>query len=147
MIVVCIRMASAALAVQDARKINFPRRAEKRGEEGSVMEITTEGLKPLACEIVGNEAKATFDCEELRCYLDGTSDTVLWVEDAEGKSCAMRVEFLRETLNKKSDTGEWIEIIEVDPSRVFKPHRCVEVTDESELISLAGLQQGPHENR
>ena len=54
--------------------------------------------KPLTCEIVGNEARATFDREELRRYLDNTSDTVLWVEDVEGNRAPMRVEFLRETL-------------------------------------------------
>jgi hypothetical protein len=54
--------------------------------------------KPLACNIVGNEARATFDREELRHYVDNTSDTALWVEDAQGNRAPMRVAFLRETL-------------------------------------------------
>jgi hypothetical protein len=39
-----------------------------------------------------------------------------------------------------------IEVVFND-ARVLKPDRCVEVTDESELISLADLRQGLHENR
>jgi hypothetical protein len=65
------------------------------------MEINTRKVevpKPVTCEIVGNEAKATFGREELRCYLANTSDIFLWVEDAEGNRAPMRVEFLRETL-------------------------------------------------
>lgn len=65
------------------------------------MEINTRKVevpKPLTCEIVGNEAEATFDREELRRYLTNTSDTILWVEDAQGNRAPMRVEFLRETL-------------------------------------------------
>lgn len=53
--------------------------------------------KPLTYEIVNGVAKATFDREELRRYLATTSDTILWVEDAEGNRAPIRVEMLRET--------------------------------------------------
>lgn len=61
------------------------------------MNQTLEVPKPIFCSIEGNTAQTVFDREELRRYLDNTEDTILWVEDAEGKRAPIRVEFLRET--------------------------------------------------
>jgi hypothetical protein len=75
--------------------------SEYGGERKGAMEVNARKVevpKPLTCEIVDNKAKATFDREELRCYLANTSDVILWVEDAKGNRAPMRVEFLRETL-------------------------------------------------
>jgi hypothetical protein len=68
--------------------------AQEKGMETRKIEVP----KPLTCEIVAREAKATFDREELRCYLANTSDTIVWVIDSNGNRAPMRVEFLREPL-------------------------------------------------
>jgi hypothetical protein len=72
--------------------------AVKRGTNQVEATKEVQVPKPLTCEIVGNEANATFDRDELRQYLANTSDIVMWVEDAEGNRAPMRVDSLREFL-------------------------------------------------
>ena len=75
-------------------------RIECQTEEGFIGDVMEDSqtLKPLSCTIGGTEARTTFDVEELRRYLNRTTDTGLWVVDSNGNRAPIRVGFLREAL-------------------------------------------------